>query len=243
MKNLSSLFLLSLLCFASCDKAENELSFENYYENIYTVSSNGYVAPEWEDTLHKVMNISAFDLEPGDRARLVLKEYYDSEVTDFPEMTIERFIKKIPVYQLSGNGVINSDEYNAYITSINRYSIGEYYRYPIWAWKGVLNVNATFNGASNGAQFAMSVIKIENDTIDLQLHIKADASSGKRSEELLSFDLRSLKNVLESSDLSKLSSHKTLKARIFGLCMYNEKLANRQLPDPEFLCEFENPFY
>ena len=242
MKKLFKLFLLSVISFASlvsCDEAENSITFDNYYEHICTVNK-WTVTPELGDTFYRVDNMDRFDLNDGDRAKLVLRNYYNSEVTKYPEWTIHQVVEVIPVFDIVSKDAINAAEYNTYVTSINSYKIGDQISDDIWVWNNLQNINVQFKGVKKDAKFALSVIGIEENCVNLQLHIKADADGDTKSEKLLTFNLLSLEKALSPNDFALLSSYDKLQTKLFVNCILPQTGVIKNIETPA--TEFENPF-
>lgn len=235
----SILSIMSFITLVSCNDAENSLTFDNYYEHICTVNK-WTVTPEFADTAYQIGNMDKFDLKTGDRAKLVLRNYYNSEVMKFPEWTIFQVLEVIPSRDIVSKDAINEAEYNTYVTSINDYKIGDRLSKPIWVWDNLQNINVQFKGEKEGAQFAMSVVDIEENCVNLQLHIKANISGETKSEKLLTFDLMSLESALTPSELTMLSSYDKIQTKLFVKCMLPSNIVkNIETPASEL---FENPF-
>ena len=248
MKNLFKLFpafaAIAVMSLMSCGEAENEISFDRYYESIFTVNKST-IAPELEDTSYMVMNMDKFELQTGDRARMVVRYYYDSNVTKFPEWTIQSVVEVIPTREIVAKDAIDEAEYNAPV--LLNASSGRLYSYtmdnrpvdPIWVWNNIQNVYVHYRGISDNAQFALSVKGVKDGCVELQLHIKATASGNVKSDKLVSFDLRSLESVLTESEKASIRSYDKLKTQVFLTYLTS---AGKTEVGATPACEFANPF-
>lgn len=241
MKNLFkqfSLYIAAAVSLVACDPAESEYSFEDYKEGLYTINKST-ITPEFEDTSYIVLNMDEQALNTGDRARLLVRYYYDSNVTKYPERTIMKVIEVIPTYPIVAQESIDASEYNTLVTSINSYDMGDRFVSPVWVWKNRQNVNVQFKGIADGAQYAMTVIGVEDDCVNLQLHIKAKESGAVKTEKLLTFDLNDLGNLLTDSQKAGIKSCETLKTKVYVKCLKpNGEVSNVATP----VSEFSNPF-
>lgn len=247
MKNLFKMFpvlaAVAAMSFMSCGEAENEISFDRYYESIFTVNK-ATIAPELEDTSYMVMNMDKFELQTGDRARMKVRYYYDSNVTKFPEWTIQSVVEVIPTRQIVAKDAVDAAEYNAPVVlnasgSLYSYVMGNRPVDPIWVWNNIQNVYVHYRGISDNAQFALSVKGVKDGCVELQLHIKAAALGNVKSDKLVSFDLRSLENVLTESEKASLRSYDKLKTQVFLTYLTS---AGKTEVGATPACEFANPF-
>jgi hypothetical protein len=224
----------------SCDQAENSLTFDNYYEHICTVNK-WTVTPEFADTSYRIENMDRFNyLSTGDRAKLVLRNYYNSEATKYPEWTIDKVVEIIPTREIVSKDQINAEEYNTLVTSINDYRIGDQMTKAIWVWNNLQNINVQYQGVEDGAQFAMTVIGVEENCVHLQLHVKAAVSGSAKSETLLTFNLLGLEDVLSQNELSTLVGYDKLQTQVWVNCLLPVTGEVKNIATP--VTEFANPF-
>ena len=78
MKKTFGLIFASMAMFlmASCEPVQWGDKFEYFYDNIYTVNKHA-VYPEFSDSFVMVSNMDSMPLKTGDRARMILRYYYD----------------------------------------------------------------------------------------------------------------------------------------------------------------------
>ena len=235
----SSVALLSF--FQSCDNPENEYVIDSSRDNIFTVreitGSRVVVSPEFQDTIYWVSNADKYGFEVGYRARMILREYFDSNTMKYPECTVEKIVETLPVYPLTPADAIDASEYTTPVSGFKLYFNWGYDELPIWVWDNIQNINIKYKG--DNPSFAMTVIGVDGDCIELQLLIKADGNTAQESTKLLSFDLNGLGAILTENEKSSLASYETLKTVVYFKKL-DEDGSLKNEPTEE--CEFDNPF-
>lgn len=206
--------LMATLAFFSCDPAESGYKYEYYFDNIYTVNKHK-VSPEFEDTLVTVSNIEQYGLETGQRARMVLRFYYDYSTMKTPKWEITELVEVIPTLPLKSKEDVDAAEYSTLITKLPIYDLMDRYLQPVWVWKNCQNINVSFKGLRDNAQFAMAVRGISGDSLELDLLAKAQQAGNVVSSRLLTFDLSNVADFLTEEEKKSIAGKDTLWTRIY----------------------------
>lgn len=216
MKKLFNILLLSVaaVSFFSCDSAEQEFKFDYYYENIYTVNKHK-VQAEFSDSLIAVANMdesmARYGFESGDRARMVLRYYYNANTMKVPQWSIAEFYEVIPTLPLSAS--VDTALYNTPFNMLHMIDFMDRYANPVWTWKNRQNINISYFGAENDASFAMTVAGVDGEYIDLNLYAKAKRVGNATCVELLTFDMSDL-SMLSDEQRASVAGMDSLKTRI-----------------------------
>ena len=206
--------LMATFAFFSCDPAESEYKYDFYYDNIYTVNKHK-VSPEFSDSLIAISNMDKFGLETGQRAHLVLRYYYDYSTMKAPKWEISSIVDIIPSLPLQVLDSATAAGYNTLFTKLNYYELMDRYLQPVWVWDNRQNINISFLGLKDNAEFAMSVRGVREGCVELDLRAKAKRSGNVTSSKLLTFDLSNVADFLSEEDKNSAAGIDSLKTRIY----------------------------
>lgn len=213
-KLLYSLAVMTSVLLASCGPAEYGYTFDNYYDDIYTVNKST-VTPEFSDSSAMVSDLLEYGLQTGDRVHMTLRHHYDSETMQRPELTVYRVVKVIPTLHLSPKESIDTTVYSTPFNKLHEYEFLDRYAQPVWVWKNRQNINISYFGLKDGADFAMSVIGVNEDCVELELRAKATRSGNVTTTRLLTFDLSNVADFLTAEQKSQVAGIDTLRTRIY----------------------------
>ncbi len=225
------------VCFVSCDSAESGFKQEMYLDNIFTVNKHA-VIPEYSDTSFMVSNMDSYNLNTGDRARMVLRYYYDANSGRMPEWSIYSLVEVIPTRRLQSAADVDIAAYVTPFTALPYYELLDRYCKPVWVWKNRQNINITYKGVKDGAEFAMVVRGLKDNSVELELLAKADDNGNSSSTKLLTFDLADIGNYLTAEEKSSVSGVDSLQTRIFFKRLEKDKVSEAQVIGGKFA----NPF-
>lgn len=206
--------LMAAFAFFSCEPAESDYKYDFYYDNIYTVNKHK-VCPEFTDSLIAISNMDKFGLETGQRAHLVLRYYYDYSTMKTPKWEISSIVDIIPSLPLQSKDSVNAAEYNTLFIKLNYYELMDRYLQPVWVWNNRQNINVSFMGLKDNAEFAMTVRGIYDGCVELDLLAKAKRSGNVTSSKLLTFDLSNVADFLSEEDKRSVAGIDSLKTRIY----------------------------
>lgn len=206
--------LMATVAFFSCDPAESEFKYDYYFDNIYTVNKNK-LYPEFSDSSIIVPNVDKFGLETGHRAHLVLRNYYDYSTMKAPKWEIATLVDVIPTLPLQVLDSADAAGYNTVFTTLNSYELMDRFVQPVWVWNKLQNINVSFIGLKDNAEFAMSVRGVRDGCVELDLRAKAKRSGSVTSSKLLTFDLSNVADFLKEEDKKSLAGVDSLKTRIY----------------------------
>ncbi len=205
---------VSAMFFAACMPAEVGFTEERFVENIFTVNKHT-VAPEFADTTYMVSNMDQQNLKTGDRARMVLRYYYDASSGRMPEWSIYQVGEVIPLRDIVAKGEVDADEYQTPFVGLDYYELMDRYYNPVWVWKNRLNMNLVYKGVKENAQFAMAIRGISDGCLELDLYAKAATLGEKKSTTLLTFDLNDAETVATPEMKASARGIDSLKTRIY----------------------------
>lgn len=206
--------LMATVAFFSCDPAESEYKFDYYYDNIYTVNKHK-VRPEFADSLIAISNMDKFGLETGQRAHMVLRYYYDYSTMKAPKWEISSIVDIIPTLPLQTLDSVAAAGYNTLFTKLNYYELMDRYVQPVWVWDNRQNINISFQGLKDNAEFAMTVRGVYDGCVELDLLAKAKRSGNVTSCKLLTFDLSNVADFFSEEDKRSVAGIDSLKTRIY----------------------------
>ena len=89
------------------------------------------------------------------------------------------------------------------------------YVQPVWIWKNRQNINISFFGLKDNAEFAMTVRGVYDDCVELDLLAKAKRSGNVTSSKLLTFDLANVADFLTEEDKESIAGLDSLRTRIY----------------------------
>ena len=228
---------VSAMFFASCGPAEVGYTEERYIDNIFTVNKHT-VAPEFADTAFMVSNMDQQSLKTGDRARMVLRYYFDASSGKMPEWSIYQVGEIIPTRDIVAKSEINADEYQTPFVGIDYYELMDRWYNPIWVWENRLNMNLIYKGVKDDAQFAMAVRGISGDCLELELYAKAATLGETKSTKLLTFDLNDVEAVATPEMQASARGVDSLRTRIYFKFLDNNVVKEGNLLGGKFA----NPF-
>lgn len=206
--------LMATFAFFSCDPAESEYKYDFYYDNIYTVNKHK-VSPEFTDSMIAISNMDKFGLETGQRAHMVLRYYYDYSTMKAPKWEISSIVDIIPSLPLQVLDSATAAGYNTLFTKLNYYELMDRYLQPVWVWDNRQNINISFLGLKDNAEFAMTVRGVYDDCVELDLLAKAKRSGNVTSSKLLTFDLANVADFLTEEDKESIAGLDSLRTRIY----------------------------
>ena len=237
-KFIAGLFaLVSLVSVVSCGSAEGGFTEERFVDNIFTVNKHT-VAPEYSDTSYMVTNMDSYALKTGDRARMVLRYYFDASSGKMPEWSIYQVGEIIPTRDIVAKSEINADEYQTPFVGIDYYELMDRWYNPIWVWENRLNMNLIYKGVKDDAQFAMAVRGISGDCLELELYAKAATLGETKSTTLLTFDLNDVEAVATPEMQASARGVDSLRTRIYFKFLDNNVVKEGNLLGGKFA----NPF-
>lgn len=208
----TALASVAALFLFSCEPAEIGSTFNLFYDDIYTVNKHT-VTPEDSDSVIRINNMDSTNFTTGDRARMILRHYYDYNVMSKPHIDIYYAGEVIPTYPLSSKDSIDVSHYTTPFDSLYYYEFIDRYRIPVWVQKGRQNINISYFGAKEGAEFAMTVRGVNDDCVELDLLAKADGDV--KTTRLLTFDISNIGDFLTSAQKSSFASKDSLRTRIY----------------------------
>ena len=216
MKKILGLIFVSMTMFlmASCEPVQWGDKFEYFYDNIYTVNKHA-VYPEFSDSFVIVSNMDSTSLKTGDRARMILRYYYDSSSGKKPQYSIYYLGDIIPTRSLDSIAGIDTLEYNSLFKNLEFYDFWDRYANPVWVWNNCQNINVSYYGLKDGAEFAMAVKGVDNEYLELELFAKATRSNNVANTILLTYNLSNADEFLTYAQKKSLEKYDTLKTRIY----------------------------
>lgn len=210
-------FIFAVVAFSfmtSCGPAEWGTSWEVFLDDIYTVNKHA-VVPEYSDTFIRVSNMDSQPLKTGDRARMILRYYYDSSTGKQPEYTIYSLGDIIPTRKLDSIPAIDTLEYNTPFKYLEYVEFIDRHAYPVWVWNNCQNINVSYYGVKDNAQFAMAVKGVDEDVLNFELFAKAQRSNDATTTVLLTYDLNNIGEFLTNEQIKSVANYDTLKTRIY----------------------------
>lgn len=216
MKKLLNIALLSFVALVlfSCDPIEPHYNYEYYYDNIYTVNKHT-VSPEFSDSVIPISNMDTYGYQTGDRLHMTLRYFFDISTMSKPLCEIAHVTRKIETRPLSLPSGIDSAKYNAVFDKLKNYEFFDMSTKPVWIWKNRQNLNISYFGAKEGAEFAMSVRGVNEDCVELDLWGKATRSGNVTNTELLTFDLANVGDFLTEEQKSSVAGKDSLRTKIY----------------------------
>ncbi len=205
---------VSAFAFFSCDPAESSFTQTVYVYDIYTVNKHT-VRPEFEDTAFMVQNMAQYPLQTGDRAYMVLKYFYDAESVKYPQWTIEKVLDIIPTRPLQTKDSVAFEGFTTPFVTLDYFEVHDRYYNPVWVRNNLQNINITYNGIADGAEFAMLVRGVVDNYVELELLAKAKTIGAVKTTKLLTFDLSKLGDFLTAEQKRTLSGVDSLYTRIY----------------------------
>ena len=206
--------LMSTIVFFSCEPAEQEFRYDYYFDNIYTVNKQK-LRPEFEDSLITITNMEQFGLVTGQRARMVLHYFYDYSTMRYPKCEINDVVEVIPTLSLSVMDSVAVAEYATPFVKLHYYELMDRYCHPVWIWDNKQNLNISFKGIKDNANFAMSVRGVSGDSIEFDLYAKAEKAGNVTSTKLLTFDLSDVDDFLTEEQKKSIAGKDSLWTRIY----------------------------
>ena len=244
MKKIFGLMFASMAMFlmTSCNPAELGESWDLYIDDIYTVNKHA-VVPEFSDTVIMVSNMEGQQLKTGDRARMVLRYFYDSSTGKKPEYSIYKVYDIIPTHNLDTIATIDPLVYNAPFKQLEFYEFFDRYAYPVWVWNNCQNINVSYYGLKPGAQFAMAVKGVDKEYLELELFAKATRSNDDITTVFLTYDLSNAGDFLTQEQKRSVESYDTLKTRIYLNREIKDEKGNASIEKINFIGgKLANPF-
>ena len=216
MNRFLNMFLVAVavLAFSSCGPGELEYTYERYYDNIFTVNKHA-VSPEFQDTSFMISNMDAYGFQTGDRVHMTVREYYDASTMKRPVYEIVDVTRKIETFPLSQAGSVDTTEYNAAFYKLEYYEFADRYVNPEWIWKNRQNIHFSYFGLKDGADFAMSVIGVNDDCVEFDLRAKATRNGQEVNSKLLTFDLSNIADFLTAEQKNSIAGKDSLRTRIY----------------------------
>lgn len=224
-KFIAGLFaLVSLVSVVSCGSAEGGFTEERFVDNIFTVNKHT-VTPEYSDTSYMVTNMDSYALKTGDRARMILRYYYDAYSGKMPEWSIYSIDEVIPTRPLLSADAVDTTAYSTPITALVYYEFMDRFVSPVWIWKNRQNLNVSYNGIKERTEFAMIVRGISEDVdavgnskrycLDLELRAKSHLNTGVKTTQLLTFDLANVGDFLTAEQKRLVAGVDSLHTKIY----------------------------
>jgi hypothetical protein len=214
-KIFSALFCVAaVFAMFSCESAEQEYKVEHYYDNIYTVNKSA-VVPEFVDSFTMVTGLDQYGLQTGDRARMILRYYFDASTMRRPEITVHQLVEVIPTLPLTAKEDVDTALYTTAFNNLHYYEFIDRYTHPVWIWKNRQNINISYFGSRDNASFAMSVRGVKDGCVEFDLRAKADRVGNVTSTRLLTFDLSGVADFLTDEQKAVIAGTDSLEARIF----------------------------
>ena len=214
-KFVAGLFMtVSLISFASCEMAEQGYTEEIYYDNIFTVNKHT-VSPEFKDTSYMMSNMDEHPLQTGDRARMILRYYFDAYSGRMPQWTIHKVVETIPTRDIVAKSEIDSAAFVTPFVGLDYYELMDRYYNPVWVWKNRLNMNIIYKGVADDAEFAMAVRGISDGLVELELYAKAKSVGEVTTTKLLTFDLADVEGLILPEQQALVSDVDSLKTKIY----------------------------
>ena len=215
-----SALLAFVAALVSCDHATSGIT-KGEVSGIYTVDRN-FLYPELVDTFIRVNNIADFDLKTGDRAYVTVAYEYDNYYgQSLTEYNIKSVDEKITVNGLTALSDVDTDIYSSpigwepIIVSINPELVS-----AMWLWKNYKNLRVKYYGNGTKGDFKLSPVGLSGDTLCFALNARVE-DGDEYMNEILSFDLSSVKDLLSAEDASKLASLDSISTKITLRWFYN----------------------
>lgn len=208
------LLALSAILVWSCEPAESGFTQTIYIDNIFTVNKHT-LRPEFEDTTYMMQNMASYPLQTGDRARIIIKYYYDAYSGKLPEWNIVNVVEKIPTRSITAQDSAMCADFTTPFTAINYYELMDRFCNPLWVWNDCQNINITYKGVEEGAEFAMVVRGVADDCLELQLLAKANTIGEVETTKLLTFDLKNVGDFLSKEQKDSVAGIDSLRTRIY----------------------------
>ena len=204
----------AMLLVASCEPAEWGEKFEYYLDDIYTVNKHA-VVPEFSDTFIMVSNMDSYPFQTGDRARMILRYYYDSSTGKKPQYSIYYAGDKIPERPLDSIAAVDTVAYSTPFKHLEYYEFSDRYASPVWVWNGCQNINITYYGVKDSADFVMAVKGVDKEYLELELFAKAKRVNEALTTVFLTYDLSNVGDFLTAEQERAVASYDSLKTRIY----------------------------
>lgn len=208
------LLMTATLFLASCEPAEQEYTVEQFYSSIYTVNKST-LSPEFSDSAVVVSNIADYGLQTGDRAHMILRYYFDYATMKKPQVTVHQLVEVIPTLSLSSKESVDTVRYSTPFNKLHQYEFHDRYAQPIWIWKNRLNMNISYFGLRDGADFAMSVRDVKDGCVELDLRADANRVGNATTTRLLTYDLSNVADFFTEDQKKSVADMDSLKTRIF----------------------------
>lgn len=237
LKSIFSAIIGAMLFFTACDPVENSYIYDEYDLNIFTVSGNKKLEPEFLDTLLSAKNFDDFDLKAGDRVCLYLHNHLDVYNPKNSYLEILNLVEKIPTSAMPQRESIDASSYDL---PLNIYMY--YYNPATWIWKNILNINVTFAAKPEATDFVMVLHGIKEDYVEFNLLAKTTEPSERYSSKLLSYDIKDITTLFTDEEKEALKGYEKLKFRIY----LKNKGEDGKLSDKAYYVErgeFVNPLF
>lgn len=207
----------AVLLFTSCEPVQPTYVVSSYSSNIYTITEDLKLAPEFEDTLYRVNNVGdfgKFGLEPGDRAHLILHYYFDAYNGKGGELNIYSNVEEIATLPIMPRGSVDANDYEMPL-GLYSYELLYANTYPTWIWDNRLNINVSFAAKPSATDFVMALRGVEKDTVRLDILAKTTLPSDTVNSKLLSYDIKNITEMFTDEEKSALREYEKLTFRIY----------------------------
>lgn len=200
-------FSAMMLSFVSCDDANN--TTEYFFDGIYSVRGQ-MIFPELEDTFYVVDNIEEHGLVNGDRAVMRVNCFVDNVIgAHKAKWSIETVYDVIPTLDVDAAADVNADVYSSPLVGLTPYNTYG----AAWLWNGIQNINVVYYSDGSEPQFKMVTDGFVNDTLRLSLYAKINDGE-TAMPQLLSFDISTALQLLDSNQLQALQTVDTLCTKV-----------------------------
>ena len=136
-----------------------------------------------------------------------------------PEWNIVNVVEKIPTRSITAQDSAMCADFTTPFTALNFYEFMDRFCNPLWVWNDCQNINITYKGVEEGAEFAMVVRGVADDCLELQLLAKANTIGEVETTKLLTFDLKNVGDFLSKEQKDSVAGIDSLRTRIYFQCL------------------------
>ncbi len=203
-----ALFFVSI----SCDDANS--TSDGTIQGIFTVNRN-FLYPEMQDSFYRVDpgDISAFDLNEGDRAFMTLQYEIDNTMgSAFAKWSLKSVEEKLSVSALTAIADVDTVEFSSPVVGLSEMLVAT--PSPVvqsdlviaadWYWNKKQNFNLFFYGNGSVGDFQFSPMGVSKDTLCFALNSKI-AKGDEPTIQLVTFDLSNVRTMLSAKDAGLLA--------------------------------------
>ena len=101
------------------------------------------------------------------------------------EILVEKVLDIIPTRPLQAKDSVAFEGFTTPFVTLDYFEVHDRYYNPVWVRNNLQNINITYNGIADGAEFAMLVRGVVDNYVELELLAKAKTIGAVKTTKLL----------------------------------------------------------